>query len=139
MYNKQPSLLLACSGYCFLVPACVAFTYGNVLTAVISGLLSVSSVWFHLHRTDVAFIIDQIMLYSVVVRGLFDGYAGGLPGITIWLVIMSYNYIVWFSPVQHHFAQNPIIQIASRWHMTIHILAIVGVSGQQLFIEHPSS
>jgi hypothetical protein len=139
MYDKRPSVLLASSGTLFLVPCYIAWSYGNILTAVFSGLLSGTSVWYHLYRNDVAFIIDQIALWSVITRGLFDGYAGGVPGIAIWCTVMSYNYILYASPVRRHFVHQQNIEISNRWHMTIHIMSLLGVAGQQLFIEHPSS
>ena len=138
MYDKNPSSLLACSGYFFIVPAIVAWIHGNFLTAVFSGLLSRTSLWFHLERTDLSFIVDQIMLYSVIVRSLFDGYAGGVPGLAIWFTVIGYNYLIYFSPIRHHCVQHPIIEIGYRWHASMHIVSLLAISCQQLFIEHPS-
>ena len=138
MYDKQPSPFLAYSGSLFLIPAFTAFAYGNILTAVLNGLLSGTSIWYHLYRNNPAFISDQLVLWSVIIRAIFDGYAGGIPGMTLWLFAISYNYVMYFSPIRHHFVHQPIIQMGDRWHATIHIVSLLSLAGQQLFIEHPS-
>jgi len=139
MYDKTPSPFLACSGSLFLIPAFTAFAYGNILTAVLNGLLSGTSIWYHLYRNDPAFISDQLSLWSVIIRAFFDGYTGGIPGMTLWLFAMSYNYVVYFSPIRHHFVHQPSIEIGDRWHATIHIVSLLSLAGQQYFIEYPSS
>ena len=137
-YDKRPSVLLACSGSLFLIPAIVGWIYGNILTAVLNGLLSGTSIWYHLCRNDPSFISDQIVLYSVVLRGLFDGYSGGVPGLAIWFTTIGYNYIVYFSPVRHHLIQHPDIEVGDRWHASMHLVSLIAISNQQLFIEPPS-
>jgi hypothetical protein len=138
-YDKQPSILLAYSGSLFVIPATIAWIYGNILTAVLNGLLSGTSIWYHLYRTDPSFILDQIILYSVVIRGFFDGYSGGIPGLAIWFSTIGYNYVVYFSPIRHHLIQHPDIKVGDRWHASMHLVSLVAIASQQLFIEHPSS
>jgi hypothetical protein len=118
----------------FMVSGFSALHYDNYLTSFLSFLLGTTSIWFHLGRTPSSFVLDQVALTSVVVRSFVDGYNGSVPGMTIACVINGYNWIIYFSPYKTLFAYHPNLIIANRWHMSIHILAILSIIAQQYCI-----
>jgi hypothetical protein len=137
LYNPQPNFTLAFTGSFFAVSGTVALLYNNYLTSFFSFLLGTSSIWFHIERSPATFILDQVALMSVVVRSFFDGYNGSVPGMTIACVINGYNWIVYFSPYKSYLTHHPNMVIANRWHMSIHILAILSIIAQQYCIYNP--
>ena len=134
IYSREPNFDLAFTGSFFTVSGLTALHYDNYLTAFLSFLLGITSVWFHLRRTPASFVLDQVALTSVVVRSFVDGYNGSLPGMTIACVINGYNWVVYFSPYKSYLTHHPNMVIANRWHMSIHILAILSIIAQQYCI-----
>lgn len=134
MYSLESAPELAVTGSLFSLSGYVAYQYENYITAYLSFLLSLTSIWFHLDRRLSSYLVDQVALYSVVVRSSVDGYQGGLPGMLIFFSINTYNYIVFFSPYSTHFLNHPNTQIGNQWHKTVHCFAVLGIILQQLCI-----
>lgn len=127
--------VLALSGSLFSISFFVSYLYGNYITAGANCLLAATSIVFHLYSTPVTFLIDQVALYTVVARSFVDGYNGGLYGMTIPVVINTYNYIVFFSPYSKYLEFHPNKTIGTFFHSTLHIFAVIGVIAQQYFIR----
>ena len=123
---------LVLSGSLFSLSSLVAYQYSNYITAYISGLLSLTSIAYHSHYTPFTYWIDQIAIYSVILRSYVDGYEKGIPGIMICIVINTYNYIIFFSPYSKWCCFNPNLSIQNKWHMTIHIMSVLGIILQQI-------
>jgi len=124
---------LALSGSLFSVSGLVAYQYQNYTTAYLSYVLAMTSIWFHQSRSTLSYTADQIALYSVILRSLFDGYSGGIPGTLIVLSITYYNYIIFFSSYSQYCCWHPVT--GKQWHMTIHIVSVLGIILQQLCIK----
>ena len=124
---------LALSGSLFSVSGLVAYQYENYITAYLSYILAITSIWFHQSRSRLSYTVDQIALYSVFLRSFFDGYNGSIPGMFIFCTINTYNYIVFFSPYSTHLCWHPVT--GNQWHMTIHLFAVLGIILQQLCIK----
>uniref|UniRef100_A0A6C0DH24 Uncharacterized protein n=1 Tax=viral metagenome TaxID=1070528 RepID=A0A6C0DH24_9ZZZZ len=137
MFTPEPKKDLAFTGSFFVVSGLTALTIENYLTAFFSFLLGFSSVWYHSLRTPASFVLDQVALTSVVIRSFVDGYNGSVPGMTIACVVNGYNWIIYFSPYKSLFTDHPNLVIANRWHMSIHILAILSIIAQQYCIYKP--
>jgi len=115
---------LALTGSLFSLSGLVAHQYDNYTTAYASYCLALTSVLYHLQRGPVAYWLDQIALYTVVFRSFMDGTA-------ISAIICSYNYIVFFSPYSKWLCYHPIQHIGRRWHMSIHMISVLGIILQQ--------
>ena len=133
------STQLALTGSLFSLSGVVAYQYNNYSTAYLSFLLSLTSIWYHLQRSRASYIIDQIAIYSVILKTLLDGYIGGVPGTIITITINTYNYIIFFSPYSTYCCHHSSIHIGDRWHMTIHLFAVLGIILQQMCIARAHS
>ena len=133
-YSLEPVPELALTGSLFSLSGYVAYQYENHITAYLSFLLSLTSIWYHLNRQLSSYLLDQVALYSVVARSFVDGYRGGLPGCLIACSIHIYNYILYFSPYSIYFINHPNTQVGVQWHKTIHYFAVLGIILQQLCI-----
>ena len=127
--------VIALSGSLFSLSFFVSYLYGNYITAVANFVLAVTSIAFHLYCTPVTFLMDQVALYTVVARSFVDGYNGGLYGMTIPVVINTYNYIVFFSPYSKYLEFHPNKTIGTFFHATIHLFAVIGVIAEQYCIS----
>ena len=127
--------VIALSGSLFSLSFFVSYLYGNYITAVANFVLAVTSIAFHLYCTPVTFLMDQVALYTVVARSFVDGYNGGLYGMTIPVVINTYNYIVFFSPYSKYLEYHPNKTIGTFFHATIHLFAVIGVIAEQYCIS----
>lgn len=134
LYTLEPAPELAVTGSLFSISSLVAYQYENYITAYLSFLLSLTSIWYHLDRRLPSFLLDQAALYSLTIRSFVDGYNGGLPGTLIACSINTYNYIVFFSPYSVYLCNHPNIQTGNQWHKSIHILAVLGIILQQVCI-----
>jgi hypothetical protein len=131
MFDPTPNLELALSGSLFSISGFVAYQYENPITACMSLVLALTSIFYHSKRTPLAYWLDQIALYTVVGRGVIDGVQGGVPGIIIWFLVCGYNYYMFFSPYSNQLCFHPNKTIGKRWHATIHIASILGIILQQ--------
>jgi hypothetical protein len=122
---------LALTGSLFSLSGLVAHQYDNYTTAYASYCLALTSVLFHLQQSSVAYWLDQIALYTVVVRSFMDGYQCGVLGTSITSFINAYNYLVYFSPYSKWLRYHPIQHIGRRWHMSIHMMSVLGIILQQ--------
>jgi hypothetical protein len=134
MYSLEPAPELAITGSLFSLSGLVAYQYENHITAYLSFLLSLTSIWYHLDRRLASYLLDQIALYSVVARSFVDGYRGGVPGILIACSVNIYNYILYFSPYSIYCIKHPNAQYGNQWHKTIHYAAVLGIMLQQVCI-----
>jgi len=134
LFDTRPNHTLAFTGSLFIVSSWIAFAYDNYITSLLSFALSMTSVSYHLDRTFTTFLLDQVALYSVVARSFIDGYNGEWPGLLIAFVINGYNLFIYFGPMANYMAFHPDQTIATRWHMSIHIFAILSIIVQQYCI-----
>ena len=137
-YDPAINQPLAFTGSLFIVSAWTAFAYENYITGLLSFILSLTSVNYHLDHNPVSYVCDQIALFSVLIRSFFDGYSGGFHGLTIFFTINTYNWIMYFSPVATSFAGHPNRIMGNPWHMSIHILVVLGIIAQQYCITNHS-
>jgi len=135
LLDFRPNHTLALSGSLFIISSWIAFAYENYITSLLSFALSVTSVSYHLDRTFTTFLLDQVALYSVVARSFIDGYNGEWPGLLIAFVINGYNLFIYFGPMANYMVFHPDQTIATRWHMSIHIFAILSIIVQQYYIR----
>jgi len=135
LYKPQPNFNLATSGSFFIISGAVAYYYGNYITCVLNCLLGMSSILFHVARTPHLFILDQILIVSVVLRGFVDGFYGSIQGILLAVIANAYSWIIYFSPFKKLFAYHPESSIATRWHMSMHVLGIICICIQQQYIK----
>ena len=125
------SPILALSGSLFSLSGLVAYQYENPITAYASFVLALTSILYHSKRIPLTYWPDQIALYTVVARALVDGIQGGVPGITIWVLVTFYNYSIYFGPYSKWFCHHPTTLIGNGWHSTIHAASILGIILQQ--------
>jgi len=134
--DPVPEPILALTGCFFLSPSLVAYQYDNTLTAYLSLLLCLTSIYYHSTRLPIAYWLDQIVLYSVMVRGQIDGYYGGSKGLLIFYSAIGYNYIIYFSPLRHRFAFHPEKIRAALWHSSMHLVCSLGILSQQFALTN---
>jgi len=123
--------MLALTGSLFSISGLVAYNYNNPITAYTSFITCLTSLLFHSNRTHLIYWLDQIALYTVVVRSFIDGYQGGLLGFAISASICSYNYFIFFGPYSNQLCFHQNQTIGKRWHATIHIASVLGIILQQ--------
>jgi hypothetical protein len=124
---------LALSGSLFSISGLIAYQYHNYTTAYLSYFLAMTSIWFHESRSRLSYTVDQIALYSVVLRAFLDGYSGGVPGTLLVLSVTFYNYIIFSSPYSTYLCWHPVT--GKQWHMTIHLVSVLGIILQQACIK----
>jgi hypothetical protein len=125
---------LALSGSLFIISSWIAFAYENYITSLLSFTLSLTSVSYHLDRTFISFLLDQVALYSVACRSFIDGYNGGLPGFIIACIANGYTLFIYLGPMAKYMAFHPDRTIRTRWHVSIHVLTILSIIAQQPYI-----
>ena len=88
---KEPELVA--SGFAFLVPAYVAWTGGQAVSAIALALLTVtSSVWHTIHQEWFR-PVDFLAMLSVIVLELMNSMRAGVDGIVLAVLICTYGVI----------------------------------------------
>ena len=124
---KEPELVA--SGFAFLVPAYVAWTGGQAVSAIALALLTVtSSVWHTIHQEWFR-PVDFLAMLSVIVLELMNSMRAGVDGIVLAILICTYGVIAYhwgYTDRTFCFGDSRSRQMTS--HALIHILAAIAIT-----------
>jgi K+-sensing histidine kinase KdpD len=124
---KEPELVA--SGLAFLVPAYVAWTGGqNVSAAALAFLAVTSSIWHIIHEEWFR-PFDFIAMLVVIVLELMNSMRAGVDGVVLAILVCTYGVIAYhwgYTDSTFCFGQSRSRQMTS--HALIHILAAIAIT-----------
>ena len=124
---KEPELVA--SGLAFLVPAYVAWTGGqNVSAAALAFLAVTSSIWHIIHEEWFR-PVDFLAMLAVIVLELMNSMRAGVDGIVLAILICTYGLIAYhwgYADSTFCFGVSRSRQMTS--HALIHILAAIAIT-----------
>lgn len=129
LYHPDANPFLATSSLLFLVPAVQAVWACDTITAVADGFIVITSIGFHLKRTNTWFWLDQFAIRAMVMNALVRAWLED-PWYLPWLLLAgAYNTCIYYQGRKWRtltFHEN--YWIATGTHATIHALsAAMGV------------
>jgi hypothetical protein len=135
------SLPLVFSSLTFLIPYFAAIETGNYITAVCMGALTTTSTIlhitkrpYHIHGRGNCFpgllMLDTLVLNISGIRSLVDGWNGGLPGICMTIITLSYAmFMFYLGEYYGKFVYDKYLDMSILSHMSVHLLASIGNTG----------
>lgn len=124
---KEPELVA--SGFAFLVPAYVAWTGGQTVSAVALAILAVTSSIWHIIHEEWFRPFDFIAMLVVIVLELMNSMRAGVDGVVLAILICTYGVIAYhwgYTDRTFCFGQSRSRQMTS--HALIHILAAIAIT-----------
>lgn len=124
---KEPELVG--SGFAFLVPAYVAWTGGQTLSAAALAILAVtSSIWHTIHEEWFR-PFDFLAMLVVIALELMNSMRAGVDGVVLAILICTYGVIAYhwgYTDSTFCFGESRSRQMTS--HALIHILAAIAIT-----------
>jgi hypothetical protein len=124
---KEPELVA--SGFAFLVPAYVAWTGGQTVSAITLSILAVtSSIWHSIHEEWFR-PFDFIAMLVVIVLELMNSMRAGVDGVVLAILICTYGVIAYhwgYTDRTFCFGETQARQMTS--HALIHVLAAIAIT-----------
>lgn len=103
-------------------------------TIMLFSFLSLSSIWFHIWRTEFAYRIDNSLAIFCVALSLYESYTRGLLALGMSLLTILYGALVFYvGHGQKSYAFHPNRTISTFFHASLHIATIVGIMGISFF------
>ena len=98
------------------------------VTVLWTLVLSLTSIWFHVGRTDVAHRIDNFTAISFVFFCLYESWIRGIVAFGIGLLIVLYSFMMFYiGAVGKCFAFHEDRLTATLYHASIHVASMVGM------------
>ena len=124
---KEPELVA--SGFAFWVPAYVAWTGGQTVSAAALALLAVtSSIWHTIHQEWFR-PLDFLAMLSVIALELMNSMRAGVDGVVLAILVCTYGLISYYWGYTDHtfcFGQSRSRQMTS--HALLHVLAAIAIT-----------
>ena len=124
---KEPELVG--SGFAFLVPAYVAWTGGQTLSAVALAILAVtSSIWHAIHEEWFR-PFDFLAMLAVIALELMNSMRAGVDGVVLAILVCTYGVIAYhwgYTDSTFCFGESRSRQMTS--HALIHVLAAIAIT-----------
>lgn len=124
---KEPELVA--SGLAFLVPAYVAWTGGQTVSAVALAILAVTSSIWHIIHEEWFRPFDFLAMLVVIVLELMNSMRAGVDGVILAILICTYGVIAYhwgYTDKTFCFGESRSRQMTS--HALIHILAAIAIT-----------
>lgn len=124
---KEPELVA--SGFAFLVPAYVAWTGGQTVSAAALAFLAVTSSIWHIIHEEWFRPFDFIAMLIVIVLELMNSMRAGVDGIVLAILICTYGVIAYhwgYADKTFCFGESRSRQMTS--HALIHVLAAIAIT-----------
>lgn len=120
---------LVASGFAFWVPAYVAWTGGQTVSAAALALLAVtSSIWHSIHQEWFR-PFDFLAMLAVITLELMNSMRAGVDGIVLAILICTYGLISYYWGYTDRtfcFGQSRSRQMTS--HALLHVLAAIAIT-----------
>jgi hypothetical protein len=120
---------LVASGFAFVVPAYVAWTGGQTVSAAALALLAVtSSIWHSIHQEWFR-PFDFLAMLTVITLELMNSMRAGVDGIVLAILICTYGLISYYWGYTDRtfcFGQSRSRQMTS--HALLHVLAAIAIT-----------
>lgn len=120
---------LVASGFAFVVPAYVAWTGGQTVSAAALALLAVtSSIWHSIHQEWFR-PFDFLAMLTVITLELMNSMRAGVDGIVLAILICAYGLISYYWGYTDRtfcFGQSRSRQMTS--HALLHVLAAIAIT-----------
>jgi len=124
---KEPELVA--SGFAFLVPAYVAWTGGQTVSAITLSILAVtSSIWHTIHEEWFR-PVDFLAMLAVIVLELMNSMRAGVDGVVLAILICTYGLISYYwgyADKTFCFGESRSRQMISQ--ALLHILAAIAIT-----------
>ena len=124
---REPELVA--SGFAFLVPAWVAWTGGQWLSAVLLATLAVTSAVWHTIHEEWFRPFDFTAMVAVIGLELYNSYRAGAGGIVLGILSCLYGFIAYhwgYMDSTFCFGDSRSRQMTS--HALLHIIAAVAIT-----------
>jgi hypothetical protein len=104
------------------------------VTIMVFSVLSLTSVWFHIWRTEIAYRVDNSAALCTVALCLYEAYRRGPIALGIGLVSALYGALVFYIGfLQTSYAFHPNRTIATFFHGSMHITLVVAFLSISVF------
>ena len=124
---KEPELVA--SGFAFLVPAYVAWTGGQTVSAGALAFLAVtSSIWHTIHHEWFR-PFDFLAMLVVIALELMNSMRAGVDGVVLAILVCTYGLIAYhwgYTDRTFCFGESRLRQMTS--HALIHVLAAIAIT-----------
>ena len=127
-YHPDANPYLAASSLFFLLPAVQAFASCDTRTGILNTTIILTSVVFHLHRTDLSYWMDQGAIGALVGNALWIAWHQDLPYFFILLLAGTYNTGIYYQG--RKWRETNSLSISTLTHASIH--AVAALSGYGL-------
>ena len=120
---------LVASGFVFLVPAWVAWTGGQWLSAVLLVTLTVTSAIWHSIHQEWFRPFDFTAMVAVIVLELYNSYRAGAGGVVLGLLSCLYGFIAYhwgYADGTFCFGSTRSRQMTS--HASLHVVAAIAIT-----------
>ena len=124
---KEPELVA--SGFAFLVPAYVAWTGGQTVSAVALSILAVTSTIWHTIHQEWFRPFDFLAMLTVITLELMNSMRAGVDGIVLAVLICTYGLISYYWGYTDRtfcFGQSRSRQMTSQ--ALLHVLAAIAIT-----------
>jgi hypothetical protein len=124
---KEPELVA--SGFAFLVPAYVAWTGGQTVSAAALALLAVTSSIWHIIHEEWFRPFDFLAMLVVIVLELMNSMRAGVDGVVLAILICTYGLISYYWGYVDNtfcFGESRSRQMTSQ--ALLHILAAIAIT-----------
>jgi hypothetical protein len=133
LYHPDPNPYLATSSLLFLIPAIQAAWACDIITAVADSVIVVTSVGFHLLRTDTWFWLDQFAIQTIILNAFWRAWMED-PWYLSWLLLSAaYNIVVYYQGRKWRtLTYHDNYWIATGTHASIHFLSAAMAVGLRI-------
>ena len=97
-------------------------------TIMVFSFLSMTSIWFHIWRTEFAYQVDNSLAIFCVALSLYESYTRGPMALGLSLISVLYGALVFYvGHLEKSYAFHPNRTIATFFHASLHIVTILGM------------
>lgn len=124
---KEPELVA--SGFAFLVPAYVAWTGGQWLSAgLLTALAMTSSLWHTIHQEWFR-PFDFVAMLAVIALELMNSMRAGVDGVVLAILVCTYGIVAYYwGYVDNTFCFGVTRSRQMTSHALLHILAAIAIT-----------
>jgi hypothetical protein len=97
-------------------------------TIMVFSVLSMTSIWFHLWRTEFAYRVDNSLAIFCAALCVYDSYTRGPMAMGLSTLSILYGTLVFYVGfLESSYAFHPNRTIATFFHASLHIVTIFGI------------
>lgn len=104
------------------------------VTIMVFSVLSMTSIWFHIWRSELAYRLDNTVALFTIALCLYESYFRGPIAVGVGAIALLYSTLVFYVGfLNKSYAFHPNRVIATFFHATLHITLILIASCGPLF------